>query len=87
MRVREVEQFSSTIINISLWRELMGLKDFFLNGGILGACRGFDHEKEGRPYGFGEFSEDAPKAIREINMARSALKSVENGITNLIDED
>ncbi len=65
----------------------MGLKDFFLNGGIFGTLRGFDHEEEGRPYGFGEFKEDASEAIRQVNMARSALKSFENGITNLIDED
>ena len=36
----------------------MGIKAFIFNGGILGAIRGYDHEKEGRPYGFEEFSED-----------------------------
>lgn len=36
----------------------MGIKSFILNGGILGAIRGYDCEKEGRPYGFGELNED-----------------------------
>ena len=36
----------------------MGIKSFILNGGILGAIRGYDAEKEGRPYGFGELNED-----------------------------
>ena len=36
----------------------MGIKSFILNGGILGAIRGYDSEKEGRPYGFGELNED-----------------------------
>ena len=36
----------------------MSIKSFVLNGGILGAIRGYDCEKEGRPYGFGELNED-----------------------------
>ena len=36
----------------------MGIKSFILNGGILGTIRGYDSEKEGRPYGFGELNED-----------------------------
>lgn len=36
----------------------MSIKSFILNGGILGAIRGYDSEKEGRPYGFGELNED-----------------------------
>ncbi len=36
----------------------MGLGDFFLDGGLLGMLRGYDHEEEGRPYGFAEFDED-----------------------------
>lgn len=36
----------------------MSIKSFVLNGGILGAIRGYDNEKEGRPYGFGELNED-----------------------------
>ena len=36
----------------------MSIKSFILNGGILGSIRGFDSEKEGRPYGFGELNED-----------------------------
>lgn len=36
----------------------MSIKSFILNGGILGSIRGFDCEKEGRPYGFGELNED-----------------------------
>ncbi len=65
----------------------MGLKDFFLNGGVLGAMRGFDHEKEGRPYGFREFNEDAPKAKREVDMTMRTLEGLKNGIRNLIEKD
>lgn len=65
----------------------MGLKDFFLNGGVLGAMRGFDHEEEGRPYGFREFNEDAPKAKREVSMTMSALQGLKSEIVNLIEED
>lgn len=36
----------------------MSIKSFILNGGILGSIRGFDSEKEGRPYWFGELNED-----------------------------
>ena len=36
----------------------MSIKSFILNGGILGTIRGYDSEKEGRPYGFGELNED-----------------------------
>ena len=36
----------------------MSINSFILNGGILGAIRGYDSEKEGRPYGFGELNED-----------------------------
>lgn len=36
----------------------MSIKSFILNGGILGAIRGYDSEKEGSPYGFGELNED-----------------------------
>ena len=36
----------------------MGIKSFIFNGGILGVIRGYDSEKEGRPYGFSELGED-----------------------------
>ena len=36
----------------------MGIKSFIFNGGILGVIRGYDSEKEGRPYGFAELNED-----------------------------
>lgn len=65
----------------------MGFMDFFLNGGLMGAARGFDHEEEGRPYGFEEFSEDVPRAINTINTARGALDSLTNGIHYLIDDE
>lgn len=34
------------------------VKSFMLNGGILGVLRGYNYEKEGRPYGFEEMNED-----------------------------
>ncbi len=43
----------------------MAVKDFILDGGLFGLMRGFDHEEEGRAYGFGEFMEDT-SAAREV---------------------
>ena len=40
----------------------MSFKSFILNGGILGAIRGYDAEREGRPYGFEELGEDITQA-------------------------
>ncbi len=65
----------------------MGFMDFFLNGGLMGAARGFDHEEEGRPYGFAEFREDVPAAIETISTARGALDSLTNGMSYLIDDE
>lgn len=41
----------------------MSVKDFILNGGLFGMLRGYDHEKEGRPYGFPELEEDAKSVM------------------------
>ena len=65
----------------------MGFMDFFLNGGLMGAVRGFDHEEEGRPYSFQEFEEDVPRAINTINIARGALDSLSSGVSYLIDDE
>ena len=41
----------------------MSIKDFILNGGLFGVLRNFDHNREGRPYGFSELSEDTDAAL------------------------
>lgn len=43
------------------------VKNFLLNGGLMGMARGYDHEKEGHPYGFEEFGEDSMKAFGVVN--------------------
>lgn len=65
----------------------MGFMDFFLNGGLMGAVRGFDHEEEGRPYSFQEFEEDFPRAINTINTVSGALDSVRSEVSYLIDDE
>lgn len=48
----------------------MDIKSFILNGGILGAIRGYDAEKEGRPYGFSELNEDLDQICECCGKAR-----------------
>lgn len=61
----------------------MAVKDFILDGGLFGLMRGFDHEEEGRAYGFGEFMEDTSVA-REVIASAS---SVAGGVNYLKGQD
>ena len=54
----------------------MSIKSFILNGGILGAIRGYDCEKEGRPYGFGELNED----LDQVNECCGKLVSTSQNV-------
>ena len=56
----------------------MGIKSFILNGGILGAIRGYDSEKEDRPYGFGELNEDLDQVSE---CCRKLVSTSQNVIT------
>jgi len=56
---------------------------FFLNGGLFGVLRGFDHKEEGRPYGFEEFGEDVQKASEPFMEVSNVLSSI-NVSSNLI---
>ena len=56
----------------------MSIKSFILNGGILGAIRGYDCEREGRPYGFGELNEDLDQVSE---CCRKLVSTSQNVIT------
>ncbi len=61
----------------------MALKDFILDGGLFGLMRGFDHEEEGRAYGFGGFMEDTSVAAEVI----ASVSSVAGGGNYLKGQD
>ncbi len=64
----------------------MGIKSFILNGGILGAIRGYDCEKEGRPYGFRELNEDLDQVSECCGKLVSTSQNViANATTSMLD--
>ena len=62
----------------------MSFKDFFWNGGIMGAMRGFDREKEGHAYGFREFGEDIQEAGNCANAIGAVGRSLSKTKTDLL---
>ena len=68
----------------------MGIKSFILNGGILGAIRGYDCEKEGRPYGFGELNEDLDQVSeccgKLVIMSQNVIANATTSMLDVFDD-
>ncbi len=68
----------------------MGIKSFILNGGILGAIRGYDSEKEGRPYGFGELNEDLDQVNeccgKLVSTSKNVIVHATTGMLDVLDD-
>ena len=64
----------------------MSFKDFFWNGGIMGAMRGFDRKKEGHAYGFREFGEDIQETEKCANAIEAAGRRLSKTKSDLLGE-
>ena len=50
--------------------------DFVMNGGLVGAMRGFDHNKEGHCYSFNELAEDVQSISDSTGKISQSMASI-----------